>query len=137
MALLMTTLRGRMKSLFFTLIILAFSPISKAALPNQITVGSYNLYGLKYENEIRKDLNLLPQVQIWAFQEVEGPFSEKTTQKIQSLLPSGKWYIASQKVNLVDSKKGIWEGQVIASRFPISSAEALPLKHSSEKKESH
>lgn len=76
---------------------------------------------------------MLPQVQIWAFQEVEGSFSEKTTQRIQNILPPGKWYIVSEKVNLTDQKNGTWEGQVIASRFPISFSEVIPLKHSGEK----
>ncbi|MES2768997.1 MAG: endonuclease/exonuclease/phosphatase family protein [Bdellovibrionota bacterium] len=126
-----------MKSFFVILIfklILITASISEANLPLQFTVGSYNLYGLRNENDLKKDLNSLSNVQIWAFQEVEGNFSEKTEQKLKNILPSGEWYIFSQKVNLLDQKKGVWEGQVIASRFPILSVEVIPLNHSGQKK---
>lgn len=124
---------GSLALKLLTFSILFFSITSDATLPAQITVGSYNLYGLRNENEIKKDLSRLPQVDIWAFQEVEGSFTEKTDQKIKSILPEGKWYIVSQKVNPSELKSGAWEGQVIASRFPMDSIDVVPLNHSGEK----
>jgi endonuclease/exonuclease/phosphatase family metal-dependent hydrolase len=106
---------------------------SKANLPSQITVGSYNLYGLRNSTQLRQDLAALNFVQIWAFQEVEGSFSEKTANALLEILPEGKWYLHLQKVNITDEKNDIWEGQVIASRFPIDSVEVLPLKHTDQK----
>jgi endonuclease/exonuclease/phosphatase family metal-dependent hydrolase len=106
---------------------------SQTSIPNHFAVGSYNLFGLRNESAIRNDLHALPEVQIWAFQEVEDTFSDHIEDRILNLLPSGKWYLFIQKVNPVDDKKGIWEGQIIASRFPFSSTEIIPLHHSNQK----
>lgn len=117
----------------FIILAMFISLTAKASLPNHFTVGSYNLYGLRNEGKIRNDLNTLSNVQIWAFQEVEDIFSDQIENRILNLLPPGKWYVFTQKVNLVDARKEIWEGQVIASRFPFSSTEIISLNHSNKK----
>lgn len=124
---------GSMVRILFAVYLLCTGSFSYANLPNQITVGSYNLHGMENPKGLKKDLAALSHVQIWAFQEVNGDFSDRTKQNILNILPSGQWYIISQKVNLIDSKKGIWEGQVIASRFPPDSIASHPLKHTSQK----
>ena len=109
-----------------------FSICAHAHIPPHLTVGTYNLHGLQDIKALKEDLSQLPQVQIWAFQEVEGDFTKHTDEKILSILPPGRWYILSEKVNLLH--QNLWEGQVIASRFPISSKDILSLEHTSSKK---
>lgn len=118
---------------FFLVLAMVTSLTANANIPNHFTVGSYNLFGLKNERELKNDLNTLSNVQIWAFQEVEDTYSGRVEERILNLLPPGKWYIFTQKVNIVDEKKGLWEGLVIASRFPFESSEIIPLNHSNEK----
>lgn len=106
---------------------------AKANIPNHITVGTYNLFGLRNEKDLKKDLNVLSNVDIWAFQEVEDTFTGRTEERLANLLAPGKWYIYTQKVNVVDANKRTWEGQAIASRFPIDSTEIVPLNHTDKK----
>lgn len=102
-----------------------------AEIPSQFVAGSYNLYGLRNPQELKNDLKALSFVDIWAFQEVEGTFTEKTRQKILTILPEGKWYLHFEKVNRTNDQN--WEGQVIASKYPFENIEILELDHTGEK----
>lgn len=108
-------------------------PNAQTNLPSEVILGSYNLHGLRSAPQLKQDLAALNFVEVWAFQEVEGSFTERTEKAIRSILPEGTWYIHIEKVNSIDSQKGIWEGQVIASKYPIDSIEVIPLKHTDEK----
>ena len=127
----MTILGDGMIRIFLVITILLFTLTSPAQIPSQFIVGSYNLFGLKNPKEIKNDLKKLDFVQVWAFQEMEGSFNEKTAENLLKILPEGQWYLHLEKVNRL--RNNTWEGQVIASRFPIESIEVLKLNHSAKK----
>lgn len=92
-----------------------------------LIVGTYNLRNLGNPIGLEKDLQELPLVDIWAFQEVmfrgRTPFST-----FSKLLPKEGFWRVSAPISIKDSSADIWEGHAIVSRFPIEQTGIIPLQ---------
>jgi endonuclease/exonuclease/phosphatase family metal-dependent hydrolase len=84
------------------------------------TLATYNVHGLVQRDAIRRDLATLDGVTVWCLQE----FPHASDRDIESILPPGRWYVATRPLN---RERSTWESQVIASRFPIDRVEIWPL----------
>jgi endonuclease/exonuclease/phosphatase family metal-dependent hydrolase len=118
-----------------------------------LTFGAYNLHGLAAPDRLRRDLSRLEFVDAWAFQEVTLPYTPAAPPpalnaaavesdlpatvpppEFETLLPPGRWHLAYVPVNPVPGgRPDLWEGQAIASRFPIRRAETWVLDRSAPK----
>jgi endonuclease/exonuclease/phosphatase family metal-dependent hydrolase len=101
-----------------------------AAPIESLTLGTYNVHGLAKRDAIRTDLAALDQVNVWCLQE----FPHGDGQRIDDLLPTGRWYVATIPLNREHPKDQSVESQVIASRFPIDRVEAWPLDEGGAKR---
>ena len=95
-----------------------------------LTLGTYNVHGLIKRDAIRTDLAAIDQVNVWCLQE----FPHGDGQRIDDLLPAGRWYVATIPLNREDPKDQAIESQVIASRFPIDRVEIWPLDEGGAKR---
>lgn len=88
-----------------------------------LTVATYNVHGLLQRDAILRDLAALDRVNIWCLQE----YRYLRGVEIETILPPGRWYVATIPLNRAPGPSEVWEAQVIASRFPIESIQVWPL----------
>ncbi len=109
---------------------------------NTISIGTYNLEGLADPEGLALTLGALTNIHVWAFQEVilqEGasgsivPLEQSTApEQLRDILPGEPWHIYYVPVNPVGG--GAWEGQAIASRYPLAKLEVWKLRSKGETK---
>jgi endonuclease/exonuclease/phosphatase family metal-dependent hydrolase len=112
-------------------------PVS-ASPPGSITFGSYNIHWLDDPSGVRADLARLDSVSVWAFQEARSSAADRndgSPSRVVEVLPPGTWHLAWVPLNrLTEIHSEDDEGQVIASRCPIRSAEVWELKTDGDKR---
>lgn len=101
--------------------------------------ATYNVHWLQNAVDLRADLARLDFVTAWAFQEVRSTKSDEregSPSKLCALLPPGMWYVAWVALNPLKElhRDDECEGQVIASRFPIRSADVWELHRWGQKR---
>jgi endonuclease/exonuclease/phosphatase family metal-dependent hydrolase len=103
-----------------------------------VAFGTYNLHWLEDPSGVRADLSRLDFVSVWAFQEARSSPADRacgSPARVVDVLPPGAWYVAWVPLNrLTEIHSDDDEGQVIASRYPIRSAELWALKTYGEKR---
>ncbi|MGB7157238.1 MAG: endonuclease/exonuclease/phosphatase family protein [Tepidisphaeraceae bacterium] len=91
-----------------------------SAHADSLTVGTYNVHGLRKRDAIRRDLAELDQVTVWCLQEFPYvPADDDEGADFANVLPPGRWHVALIPLNRERNDSRQWESQVIASRFPI------------------
>ncbi len=105
-----------------------------------ISIGTYNLGGLADPEGLALTLGALTNVDVWAFQEVLKvgeaescalvPLRECSPPKLLRKIIPGAWHIYFVPVNPVG--KGTWEGQAIASRYPLRNLDVWKLRSKGE-----
>ena len=99
--------------------------------PGSLTFGTYNLHWLKNPEGLRRDMEVLRSVDVWAFQEVrtsDGTDGVQLAAGLSRVLPAGRWHVAVTPLNrLRELRSDDYEAQVVASRYPIRSADVWPL----------
>jgi endonuclease/exonuclease/phosphatase family metal-dependent hydrolase len=96
---------------------------SSSPLATSLTLATYNVHGLLKRDAIRRDLARLDAVTVWCLQE----FPYAADGDVESILPPGRWYVATIPLNRERPNARDWESQVIASRYPIEGAQVWPL----------
>ena len=106
--------------------------------PGSATFGSYNIHWLDDPSDVRADLARLDSVSVWAFQEARSSPADRrngSPSRVVNVLPPGTWHLAWVPLNrLTEIRSEDDEGQVIASRHPIRSAEVWELKTDGDKR---
>lgn len=107
-----------------------------------ISIGTFNLEGLSHPEGLALSLRALTNVEVWAFQEMivqevecgpMVPLKESTPpEQLRKILPGGPWHIYCVPVNPVG--QGAWEGQAIASRYPLGKLCVWNLRSKGESK---
>jgi endonuclease/exonuclease/phosphatase family metal-dependent hydrolase len=106
----------------------ATNPIGAGQATPPLIFATYNLYCFGDVPGLRADLSRLGSVSAWAFQEVRTTAADEAAGSpatLRDVLPPGTWHVAWVPLNRL--RGGEFEGQAIASRFPIRSAEVWPL----------
>jgi len=112
---------------------------------SRVSVGTYNLHGLADPAGLTRTLKKLEFVDIWAFQEINEVTTVSTNRitlqespppvQLRRILPAGDWNIYYVPMNRSDdSGQRVWEGQAIASRYPLTRQEVWPLRATGTKK---
>lgn len=114
------------------------SPPASDAPAGSATFGTYNVHWLTDPAGVRADLARLDSVDVWALQEVRSSLADRkdgVPSRVVDVLPPGTWHVAWVPLNrLTEIRSQDDEGQVIASRYPIRSAEWWELKTDGEKR---
>ncbi len=103
-----------------------------------ISIGTYNLGGLADPEGLKLTLGAL-NLDVWVFQEVISADPSGSVvplkgcpppERLAGILPGEPWHIYFVPVNPVG--KGAWEGQAIASRYPLRNLDVWKLRSKGE-----
>lgn len=112
-----------------------------------LMVSTYNVYGLSDIEGVREDISGLSSVNVWVFQEVNLAAASaaedagdarinppNSIEGLHAILPAGNWHVVFVPVNVASGAGSVWwEGQAVASRFPVARVDLWDLERSGTK----